>query len=239
MFCALTGAAHAITSGADGQQLMDEALRRYAPPAHVYEEQAWIVTDRQGQPTVRTVRYFALSDAAGSRCIWTIETPTEARGANVRVDHEVRGATRHGAAASSAIFGSNFLVADLEGERAGQFRYERDGDMVIDRVPHFVLKAIAGDAALAQLAGYHERRIYLRKDNLFISRIDFRDREGRQIRRQTFRDPAPDDAGVWRANMVLMEDLRSGERSLLKIERRVHSADYVPMAMFAGSQEKP
>jgi hypothetical protein len=84
--------------------------------------------------------------------------------------------------------------------------------------------------------GYHERRIYLRKDNLFVSRIDYRDRDGREARRQTFRDPRPDESGAWRAGMVLMEDLRNGGRSLLKVERRVHSADYVPAAVFAGLQ---
>jgi hypothetical protein len=75
--------------------------------------------------------------------------------------------------------------------------------------------------------------IYLRKDNLFVSRIDYHDREGRPARRQSFRDPIPDESGIWRAGMVLMEDLRDGRRTLLKIERRVHSADYVPAAVFA------
>lgn len=236
-FLALAGMVSA--AGNEGREPMDESLRRYAAPAHVYEEQAWIVTDRQGQPSVHTVRYYALNDEAGSRRVWAIETPAEARGTTIRVARDARGGARQGAAAASALFGSNFLLADLEGEQAGQFRYERDGDAIIDRVPHHAVKAIALNPALALVTGYHERRIYLRKDNLFVSRIDYRDRQGRQVRRQTFRDPSPDEAGVWRANMVLMEDLRRGERTLLKVERRVHSADYVPLAMFAGSREQP
>lgn len=227
----------ATAAGTEGREPMDESQRRYAPPPYVYEEQAWIVTDRQGQPSVHTVRYYALNDAAGSRRVWVIETPAEARGTTLRVARDARGGARQGAAAASALFGSNFLLADLEDEQAGQFRYERDGDTILDRVPHHAVRAIALDPALALASGYHERRIYLRKDNLFVSRIDYRDRQGRQVRRQTFRDPSPDEAGVWRANMVLMEDLRRGERTLLKIERRVHSADYVPVAMFAGSRQ--
>jgi hypothetical protein len=34
--------------------------------------------------------------------------------------------------------------------------------------------------------------------------------------------------------MVLMEDLRERHSTLLKIERRVHSADYVPADLFAA-----
>ena len=78
------------------------------------------------------------------------------------------------------------------------------------------------------------RRIYLRKDNLFVSRIDFLDRQGHAVKRQTFRDPRPEDSGAWRAGMVLSEDLREDRRTLLKIERRVYSPDYVPAAVFAG-----
>jgi hypothetical protein len=38
--------------------------------------------------------------------------------------------------------------------------------------------------------------------------------------------------------MMLMEDLRDGRRTLLKVERRVHSADYVPPGVFEGLQAR-
>jgi hypothetical protein len=34
--------------------------------------------------------------------------------------------------------------------------------------------------------------------------------------------------------MMLMEDLRDGRRTLLKVERRVHSPDYIPTGIFEG-----
>jgi hypothetical protein len=71
----------------------------------------------------------------------------------------------------------------------------------------------------------------LRKDNLFVSRIDYSDRQGRPARRQSFRDPRAHE-GAWRAAMVLMENLREGHRTLIKVERRVHSPDYVPADVF-------
>ena len=59
------------------------------------------------------------------------------------------------------------------------------------------------DERVARATGYSERRLYLRRDNLFVSRIDYFDRQGRLAKRQTFRDPRPDASGAWRAGMIL------------------------------------
>ncbi len=219
-----------------GRDLIEESLRRHAPPAHVYEEQALILTDRQGQRSVRTARYYAVRDENGNRNLWMIDTPADAKGTVIFIERNILGELRTGTVPSATIFGSNFSVADLEGEQIRNFSYEREGIQDIDRVAHYVLRAAPADETVVRRTGYHERLIYLRKDNLFVSRIDYRDRDGREVRRQAFRDPRPDESGAWQAGMVLMEDLRSGGRSLLKVERRVHSADYVPAATFAELQ---
>ena len=222
-----------------GRELIEESLRRHAQPAYVYQEQALVLTDRQGRHTVRTMRYYARHDEHGSRKLLVIETPAESKGTSIFINRDARDGMRRGAAGSSPVFGSNFSVADLEEEQAREFRYERDADQDLGMVPHYVLRAFPADESAARSAGYHERRIYLRKDNLFISRIDYRDREDRLARRQTMRDPSPDESGAWRAGMLLMEDLRDERRTLLKVERRVHSPDYVPAAVFAGLSALP
>ncbi len=222
-----------------GRELIEESLRRHAPPASVYEEQTLVLTDSQGHYTVRTARRYARHDANGNTDLLVMETPAESKGTAIYVARAATGGTRRGTAASSPVFGSNFSVSDLEAEQVRNFTYERDDDHDLDRVPHFVLRVLPADEAVAWATEYRERRIYLRKDNLFISRIDYRDSEGRLARRQTFRDPQPDESGVWRPGMILMEDLRDGRRTLLKVERRVHSPDYVPAAVFAGIPGKP
>jgi hypothetical protein len=222
-----------------GRELIEESLRRHAPPAAAYEEQTLVLSDPQGRYTVRTARRYARHDANGSTMLLVMETPAESKGTTIFVDRDANGGARRGAAASSPVFGSSFAVADLEGEQVRSFSYEREDDHDLDRVPHFVLRALPADESAARATEYRERRIYLRKDNLFISRIDYRDSQGRLARRQTFRDPQPDESGVWRPGMILMEDLRDGRRTLLKVERRVHSPDYVPAAVFAGIQGKP
>jgi hypothetical protein len=150
------------------------------------------------------------------------------------VERDAQGARRRGPDPSSAVFGMDYSVADFEGEQPGDFDYLLEQSQDLDRESHHVLRAIPRDAAVSRATGYGVRRLYLRKDNLFVTRMEFLDRQGRIAKRRTFRDPRPDESGAWRAGMILTEDLREDRRTLIKVEKRVHSADYVPDAVFAG-----
>ena len=37
---------------------------------------------------------------------------------------------------------------------------------------------------------------------------------------------------MWRANMLLMDNIRDQHKTLIKIDRRIYSRDYVPREMF-------
>lgn len=230
----LAGAAQAQTA----RNLVEDSLRRHAPPASAYEEQALVITDRQGQHSLRTLRYYAQRDGSLMQRLHVVESPTELKGAAIRIERDAKDGTRRGPAPTTAVFGTDFLVADLEAEQAGDFQYERDADVDLERVPHFVIRARPADDEVARATSYRERLLYLRKDNLFLSRIDYQDRDGRPARRLSYRAPRPDEFGVWRASMMLMEDLRDGRRTLLKVERRVHSPDYVPTTVFDRLQAR-
>ena len=230
-------ACFATCAGAQtGRELITESLRSQAPQPYVYEEQVLVLSGHLGQHTVRTLRYYARHDAAGLRRLMVIDTPAELRGIKVYVSRDANGGARHGPAGSSPVFGSDYSVADFEGEQPQDFVYEREGNQELERVTHFVVRAAPKDEAVARTTGYGTRRLYLRKDNLFVSRIDYLDRRGRLAKRLTFKDPRPDDTGAWRPGMTLTEDLRQERRTLLKVERRVHSADYVPAVVFEGLQ---
>ncbi|CAM9798076.1 unnamed protein product [Phaeothamnion confervicola] len=219
-----------------GRELVEESLRRQAPPPSVYEERVLLLIDSLGQHTVRTARYYSRLDSAGLRRLMVIDTPRELRGIRLYVSRDAGGGARNGPAASSPVFGSDYTVADFEGEQPQDFNYEREDNQELDRVTHLVVRATPRDEAVARATGYGVRRIYLRKDNLFVSRIDCLDRQGRIAKRLTFKDPRPDDTGAWRPGMTLTEDLREDRRTLLKVERRVHSADYVPAGVFEAPQ---
>lgn len=221
-----------------GRELMEDSIKRHAPPDYVYQEQTLILSDKLGQNTVRTARYYERREAGGRKSLLVLQTPAELRGASVYVARDAQGA-RHGPDPASPVFGSDFTVADLEGEQPGNYTYALEDSQDLDRVSHYVLRATPKDEAVSLATGYGIRRIYMRKDNLYVDRIDFLDRQGNLAKRRTFRDPRPDESGAWRAGMILSEDLREARRTLVKIERRVHSPDYVPDAVFEGLRDGP
>lgn len=234
LFLLAASAGHACAQS--GRELIEASLERHAQPPYVYEEETLVLSDRFGQHTVRMVKHYVRRDESGVRSVRVLESPLELRGIEVVVARDAHGGARRGAEPSSQVFGSDFSVADLEEEQPRDFSYERLEDIDLERVPHRVIRALPKNEDLARVLGFGERRIYLRKDNLFVSRIDYQDRQGRLARRETFRDPRPDASGAWHAGMILMENLRDGRRSVLKVERRVHSPDYVPASVFAGLQ---
>jgi hypothetical protein len=226
-----------LSSGTFAQgarELIESSLRRHAPPPHVYQEQTLIITNALGQHTVRTARFFGRTDPAGTRRLLVMETPADLRGVVVFVERDAQGVRRHGPDASSAVFGADFSVADFEGEQPTDFDYVAENSQDLDRESHHVLRATPKNEAVSRSTGYGVRRIFMRKDNLFVTRVDFLNRQGRPTKRQTFRDPRPDESGAWRAGMILTEDLVEERRTLIKVERRVHSPDYVPDTVFAG-----
>lgn len=237
-----------LCAAADARALIEDSLRRHAAAPYLYEELTLLSSDAAGRYTVRTARHYARTVGGARERLLVIDTPLEARGSALLVRRDAQGvlrrevvlpalAPRAGTAdeelsGAGPFFGTDFALADLDEENPAEHRYESEGELDIDRVTHLVVRA-APLASVGAGAGAGERRLYLRKDNLFVSRIEYSDGNGRALRRQSFRDPRAQDAGGWRAAMVLMENLREGHRTLIKVERRVHSPDYVPDDVFA------
>ena len=216
----------------DGRAWVEASLQRHALPSHLYEEQSMILTDRQGHHTVRSTRFYAQSDGTHQLKLLVIETPFELKGSRQMLEPTSSGSTEANKA-DVPVFGSDFSVADLAGEKTTDHRYETSGGIDLDRVPHHRVRAVPATISRSR-SSPGERLLYLRKDNLFISRVDYLDREGRLIKRLSYRDPRANDSGAWHAGMLLMENFKEGRRSLLKVDRRVESPDYIPAAVFAG-----
>jgi Outer membrane lipoprotein-sorting protein len=223
-----------VIYAASARDLMAASMEKQAPAPYVYEEQTLILSDNNGRYSVRTMKHYERRDESGERILTVVVTPRESTGMSVFVVREPGVGIRRGSKAASSVLGSDFLVGDLELEQIDAHRYEALPSQEIDHVKHHVLRAIPIDDVKSNRTSATDRVIYLREDNLFVSRIDFRDEAGRTLRRQSFRDPRPDATGAWRPGMILMENFKTEHRSVLKIDRRVHSADYVPPVIFAG-----
>ena len=222
LLCAWCFASLALAQ--DGRALVEESLRRHAPPPHVYQELALVINDAQGRYNVRTFRHYAQREGTKDTkaAHWlVVDTPPDLKGMTIHI-----GAGRDADdVLGSPILGSNFRVRDFATEILDAHDYGRRDSVMLGQQVHYVVDA------LPKRPSQPGRRLYLRQDNFFVSRIDHLDADNQLARRQSFHNPRPDETGVWRPGMILMEDLRNGQRSLLKVERRVHSPDYLPAAM--------
>ena len=246
LICAIAGAARAAPDS--GRELVEESLRRHGPPPFAYEELTIVLRDAAGRQRVRTARHFRRTEPDGSvQRLIAMHSPADVRGSALLLKSKnsepverllhlpALGRTLsydHATGSVERLFGTDLSLADLEGERPALHTYEREADRDLDRIPHHSIRArpavVAGAKAVPRATGYGQRRLFLRKDSLFLTRIDYFDRNGRLIRQQSFRDPRSDGEGAMRAAMILLTDLRERHSTLIKVDRRVHSPDYVP-----------
>lgn len=232
----------------DGAGIVDRALAHRSKACCIYQELTMILSDAAGERGLRRIRWYERREPdGGSRLLLVFVAPADVRGAAVLLTRDAPGAARGeiylpalgrplglvaGAAGAMPLVGSDFNLGDLLGEAPRNFVYAREADAEIDRSMHYVVRAAPADAA-AQRAGGGLRRYYIRKGDYFLVRIDFHDAYGLLARRQSFRDPKQVEPGVWEAGMVLMEDFGERHRTLIKVERRVFSPEYVPPEIFS------
>ncbi|HUN67852.1 MAG TPA: outer membrane lipoprotein-sorting protein [Burkholderiales bacterium] len=245
---ALCGAAAVSQAAPDGAGIMDR-VRAHRPQACcIYQELTMILSDAAGERGVRRFRSFERREPDGSsRLLLVFVAPADVRGAAVLATRDASGVAHGevylpalgrpldlvaGTASAMPVVGSDFRLGDLVSEAPRDFAYAREADAEIDRSMHYVVRATPLKAAV-QRAGGGARRYYVRKGDYFLVRTDFHDLQGGLARRQSFRDPKEVEPGVWQAGMILMEDYGERHRTLIKVERRVFSPEYVPPDIFS------
>ena len=231
-----------------GRRIMEEGLKRHHLFPYVFEEQTMILMDRAGNRDVRKLRRFSRVEKDGTvKYLLVFDNPAEVRGvALLAIRHrsgreeggiylpafgkELKSSSGNGR--GSHFLGTDFAIEDLTPEILSDFRYVRVADKKIDKIAHFVVEAFPRDDKIERSTGYSLRRHFIRQDNFFIVRTDYFDRRGRFFKRQTRHDLKRVDGDMWRANMTLMESHKERHKTLIKINRRVFSHDYVPPEMF-------
>ena len=254
---AALAAVSATHAAPDGSGIMDR-VRAHRPQACcIYQELTMILSDAAGERGVRKIRWYEHREADGSsRLLLVFVAPADVRGAAVLAMRDAAGGARGevylpalgrpldlvaGTAGAMPLVGSDIRLGDLLSEAPRDFLYAREADAEIDRSMHYVVRATPLKSA-AQRTGGGARRYYVRKGDYFLVRIDFLDPHGALARRQSFRDPKQVETGIWQADMILMEDFGERHRTLIKVERRVFSPEYVPAEIFSRQwllEERP
>ncbi|HSG90906.1 MAG TPA: outer membrane lipoprotein-sorting protein [Pseudomonadales bacterium] len=234
--------------GLTGRQLMEAIYARHQQYPFVFESQSMVLVDRAGARETRQMRRFSRLDGDGTvRMLLLFDSPAEVEGVALLASRSeagdmdvsvylpaLRGALigSDSDGSTSSFLGTDFTIENITGEVLDDYRYVRRRSRDEAGVPLHVIDVFDPDEP--PLVARPLRRHFVRADILFIVHTDHYDELGRIAHRQTFHDLHSVDGPLWRANMVLMEDLRTGHSTLLRIDRRVFSRDYVPAEMFTA-----
>lgn len=231
-----------------GRRLMQEVNRFHHQYPYVYEEQSLVLVDRDGNRDTRLARRYSRIEADGTaRFLLIFTAPREVRGVSLLASRDPDGGMHtsvylpaYGSTLIDSsigghdekIMGTDFSIEDLTGENIDDYRYLRRRDVRLNNTDYYVVDVFARDADPASSQAL--RRHYILPDNLFIVRTDYFDHLGRVKKRLTRHDLQQVSGGMWRANMILMQDMAERHQTLIKIDRRIYSRDYVPAEMFSG-----
>ncbi|MCP4044346.1 MAG: outer membrane lipoprotein-sorting protein [Gammaproteobacteria bacterium] len=231
-----------------GHRIMERVSQRHERFPYVFEEQTMILMDRVGNRDVRKLRRFTRVEENGAvKFLLVFDNPPEVRGVALLAIHyhDRQGEsgiylpafgkkmlTKAGEGREGSFLGTDFSIGDLSAEVLADFSYVRVAERRINKYDYFVVEAFPRDKEVERVTGYGLRRHFIRPDNLFIVRTDYFDPHGRLFKRQTYHDLKLVNGSMWRANMILMENYRERHKTLIKIDRRVFSHDYVPSELF-------
>jgi hypothetical protein len=231
---------------ATGVELMQAVRDQHQLYPHTYEEQSLVLTDRHGQRETRRMRTYMRAEEDGTlRYMLLFDTPVEVEGVALIAERLPDGTTNKyfylpafgqqlveagGTSYGENFLGTDFAVEDLTGEVLEDYRYERQRDERIDGTRHFVVDAFPAGDDDAPVAMRH----FIDGERMFVVRTDHLDYFGRLRKRQTFHDLRQVGAGAWRANIMHMDDLRTRHQSLIRVDRRIFSRDYVPPEVFSA-----
>jgi len=231
-----------------GREILEHVYELHQQFPYVYEEQSIVMVDRNGyRDTRKAKRYSRVEEDGTIRFLVVFDSPEEVKGVALLANRNPDGtfnkwvylpalgeqlieSTEGGDDAN--FLGTDFSVENITGEKLDNYLYVRRPNTRTDYTDYYVIDVYKS---------HHDpnnnpalRRHFVRMDNYYITQTDHYDRHGKIYKKQTHHDLKPLDGDMWRASMILMEDKKENHQSLIKIDRRVFSHDYVPEEIFTA-----
>jgi Outer membrane lipoprotein-sorting protein len=237
-----------------GLEIMHEVYKRHQQFAFIYEEQSMVMIDKNGDRDTRKVKRYSRVEADGSvKFLLLFDSPDEISGVALLANRDALGKTNKyiylpafgeqlienvSSGKDGKFLGTDFSIENLAGEVLDDYIYVRRPDIKINNIECFVIDVYQREEDLVidilPADAQANRRHFISKNNYYITRTDYFDNQGRVFTKQSHHDVNPVDGQMWRSNMILMEDIKEGHQSLIKINRRVYSRDYVSPEIFTA-----
>jgi len=238
---------------ATGLEIMQEVHKRHQQFAFIYEEQSMVMIDRNGDRDTRKVkRYSRVEDDGTVKFLLVFESPVEINGVALLASRDASGKTKKyvylpafgeqliesmSSGLDGKFLGTDFSIESITGEVLDDYIYVRRADKKINEAEYFMIDVYRREEMFAENMLPDEqaiRRHSVSKNNFYITKTEYFDKQGRVFKKQSHHDLRPVDGRMWRADMILMEDSKEQHRSLIKIDRRVFSRDYVSADIFTA-----
>ena len=239
---------------ATGLEIMQEVQKRHQQFAFVYEEQSMVMIDRNGDRDTRKLkRYSRVEDDGTVKFLLVFDSPEEIKGVALLASRDASGKTKKyvylpafgeqliesmSSGLDEKFLGTDFSIESITGEVLDDYIYVRRADKKINNVKYYVVDVYRMEDGFTEnmLPTNKQaiRRHSISKNNFYITKTEYLDKQGKVYKKQTHHDLRQVDGRMWRADMILMEDSKEQHRSLIKIDRRVFSRDYVSADIFTA-----
>ncbi len=239
---------------ASGLKIMQEVQKRHQQFAFVYEEQSMVMVDRNGNRDTRKVKRYSRVEEDGTvKFLLLFDSPEEISGVALLATRDTSGETIKyvylpafgeqliesvSSGLDGKFLGTDFSIENITGEVLDDYIYVRSPDKKINNVKYFVVDVYQKEEGLAEnmlpTGKQALRRHSISKNNFYITKTEYFDKQGRVYKKQSHHDLRAVDGDMWRADMILMEDSKEHHQSLIKINRRIFSRDYVSAEIFTA-----
>ncbi|MFT5427095.1 MAG: hypothetical protein ACI9ZT_002052 [Gammaproteobacteria bacterium] len=237
-----------------GLDIMNEVYKRHQQFAYIYEEQSMVMMDKNGNRDTRKVKRYSRVEADGSvKFLLLFDSPDEISGVALLANRDALGKTDKyiylpafgeqlienvSSRKDGKFLGTDFSIENLAGEVLDDYIYKRRADKKISGIEYFVIDVHRRQGEMTKVSSLDKaqanRRHLISKNNFYITQTEYFDNQGKVVKKQSQHDVNPVDGKMWRSNMILMEDSKEGHQSLIKINRRVFSRDYVSEEIFTA-----
>jgi len=239
---------------ASGLKIMQEVQKRHQQFAFVYEEQSMVMIDRNGNRDTRSVkRYSRLEEDGTVKFLLLFDSPEEISGVALLATRNPSGETVKyvylpafgeqliesvSSGLDGKFLGTDFSIENITGEVLDDYIYVRRPDKKINNIEYFEVDVYRMEDGFTEnmlsTSKQALRRHSISKNNFYITKTEYFDKQGRVYKKQTHHDLRAVDGDMWRADMILMEDSKEHHQSLIKINRRIFSRDYVSAEIFTA-----
>lgn len=239
---------------ATGMTIMQEVYKRHQQFSFIYEEQSMVMMDRNGDRDIRKVkRYSRVEDDGTVKFLLLFDSPDEIKGVALLASRDASGMTKKyiylpafgeqlienvSSGLDGKFLGTDFSIESIIGEVLDDYIYVRRPDKKTNAIAYFVIDVYQMEEGLSEdmlpTDKQAIRRHFISKNNLYITKTEYFDKQGRVRKILSHHDLKPVDGKMWRADMILMEDRNEHHQSLIKINRRVFSRDYVSAEIFTA-----